>query len=80
MARELNFVLNIKRKTWLIYYANDAIVEKHDLHTTLLDCLLIFVKIVEEKKQRKDRQTEIRIEKPTEQVTKKAEQHTQEEE
>lgn len=33
-----------------------------------------------EKKQKKDRQTEIRIEKPTEQVTKKAEQHTQEEE
>lgn len=33
-----------------------------------------------EKKQRRDRQTETRIEKPTEQVTKKAEQHTQEEE
>ena len=33
-----------------------------------------------EKKQRKDRQTETRIEKPVEQVNKKAEQHTQEEE
>jgi hypothetical protein len=33
-----------------------------------------------EKKQRRDRQTETRIEKPTEQINKKAEQHTQEEE
>jgi len=33
-----------------------------------------------EKKQRRDRQTEIRIEKPTEQINKKAETHTQEEE
>jgi hypothetical protein len=33
-----------------------------------------------EKKQRRDRQTEMRIEKPTEQINKKAETHTQEEE
>ena len=33
-----------------------------------------------EKKQRRDRQTETRIEKPTEQINKKAETHTQEEE
>lgn len=33
-----------------------------------------------EKKQRRDRQTETRIEKPTEQVNKKAEKKTQEEE
>lgn len=33
-----------------------------------------------EKKQRKDRQIELRIEKPTEQINKKAETHTQEEE
>ena len=33
-----------------------------------------------EKKQRRDRQTETRIEKPIEQINKKAEQHTQEEE
>ena len=33
-----------------------------------------------EKKQRRDRQTETRIEKPTQEVNKKAEKHTQEEE